>query len=120
MVVTANKGSVSRQAQRAQAVAARMCGITLGDLGTGGGHTAFARQLAMYLANRVYGMSHTRTAAMFGRERDAASYACRRIDALREDPKFDWQVFEVETLLRAAEVVARSQCDMGRDAGIAR
>ena len=62
--------------------------------------------------NRVYRLSHARTAAMFGRERDAASYACRRIEALREDPKFDWQVFEIETLLRATEVFAReARCD---------
>jgi chromosomal replication initiation ATPase DnaA len=107
--------SRTRQALRAQMVAARMCGVAPDELGgeARGAETAFARQLAMYLANRVYRMSHAHTAAMFGREREAASYACRRIEALREDPKFDWQVFEVETLLRAAELIARTDRDAG-------
>ena len=99
-----------RQAHRAQLIAARFCGVTPGELSRGDRDDAqamLARQLAMYLASRVYRLSHARTAAMFGREREAASYACRRIESLREDPKFDWQLFEVETLLRAAELVSR-------------
>jgi chromosomal replication initiation ATPase DnaA len=105
----------ARQAQRVRMLAARFCGVAARELELverPGSQMALARQLAMYLANRVYRLSHAQTAAMFGRERDAASYACRRIEALREDPRFDWQVFEVETLLRAAEVYAReSRCE---------
>jgi hypothetical protein len=107
-----------QQAERVRIVAARLCGVPPSDVGctSADPRSAFAGQLAMYLTNRVYRLSHARTAAMFGRGRDAASYACRRIDALREDPKFDWQVFEVETLLRAAEVVARESGDGAGDA----
>lgn len=97
-----------QQAQRVQKVAAHFCGIPIADLADGyDPQSNLARQLAMYLTNRVYRLSHGRTAAMFGRDRRAAAYACRRIEALRDDPKFDWQVFEVETVLRAADVLAR-------------
>lgn len=97
----------ARQAQRAQIVAARMCGVAPHALAEAvDARAVFARQLAMYFTSRVYRVSHARTGAIFGRGRDAASYACRRIEALREDPKIDWQLFEAETLLRAAELVA--------------
>lgn len=104
----------ARQAQRAQLVAARFCGVTpdrLVEPSRGDAETALARQLAMYLASRVYRLSHARAAAMFGRDRDAASYACRRIESLREDARFNWQLFEVETLLRAAELMAQETRD---------
>jgi hypothetical protein len=87
-----------------------MCGMppdALADAGLRDARARLARQLTMYLANRVYRFSHARSAAIFGRERQAAFQACRRIQALRDDPKFDWQLFEVETLLHAAELVAR-------------
>jgi chromosomal replication initiation ATPase DnaA len=103
-----------RQAHRARMVAARFCGISptaLNDTARRDAQAALARQLAMYLASRVYRLSHARTAAMFGRERDAATHACRRIESLRENPRFAWQLFEVETLLRAAEIMAREAGD---------
>jgi chromosomal replication initiation ATPase DnaA len=97
--------------RRAQMVAARLCGVGSADLevGSTAAGARFARQLTMYLANRVYRFSHAESAAIFGRNRHAVSHACRRIDALRDDPKFDWQMFEVETLLRAADLVARQR-----------
>lgn len=104
----------ARQAQRAQMVAARLCGAKPPALiakADGDARTAFARQLAMYFASRIYRFNHARIAAMFGRGRGAALHACRRIEALREDPKIDWQLFEAETLLRAADLMARDTDD---------
>jgi hypothetical protein len=98
------------RARRAGRVAARLCGITpeaMGETEPADARARLARELTMYLANRVYRFSHARSAAIFGRDRRAASQACRRIQSLRDDPKFDWQLFEVETLLHAAELVAR-------------
>ena len=58
------------QATRVQMVAARLCGVRPAELADGAGpETRFARHLAMYLANRVYRISHARSAAMFGRAR---------------------------------------------------
>jgi chromosomal replication initiation ATPase DnaA len=62
---------------------------------------ARARQIAMYLANTVCAWPFARVGAAFGRDRTTASYASRRIEDLREDPRFDATVLHLEAALRA-------------------
>jgi chromosomal replication initiation ATPase DnaA len=61
---------------------------------------ARARQLAMYLANTVCAWPFARVGAAFGRDRTTASHASRRIEDLREDPRFDATVLHLEAALR--------------------
>ena len=87
-----------------QLVIAHLCGVAVEDLlGKGGGaRMVFARRTAMYLMHVVYGLSLTEVAAAFGRDRNTASYACHRIEDLRDDPCFDHQLTQLENLLRSA------------------
>lgn len=48
-----------------------------------------ARQMAMYLTNVVLPRSLTYTGALFARDRRTVSYACGRIEDLREQKKFE-------------------------------
>jgi chromosomal replication initiation ATPase DnaA len=66
----------------------------------GGARVAFARQVAMYLIHVVYRLSISDIAVAFGRDRSTASYACHRIEDLREDPLLDRQLSMLERLLR--------------------
>ncbi|MDP3738623.1 MAG: helix-turn-helix domain-containing protein [Hyphomonadaceae bacterium] len=60
---------------------------------------SFARKVAMYLASVVFGMSLARVAAAFGRDRSTVGHACRCIEDMREDARFDtW----MEALERSA------------------
>ena len=51
--------------------------------------TAFARQVAMYLAHVVCGMTLTDTGRLFGRDRTTVAHACGVIEDRRDDPLFD-------------------------------
>ena len=57
---------------------------------------AFARQVAMYLAHVVYGMSLKEAAALFYRDRTTASHACSVIEDRRDDPTFDTFMEHIE------------------------
>lgn len=50
---------------------------------------ARARQIAMYLAHVALGLSLTRIAIGFGRDRTTAGHACRLIEDLRDTGEFD-------------------------------
>lgn len=63
--------------------------------------TARARQLAMYLAHVVQGISLTAIGAAFGRDRTTVSYACGLIEDLRDDAVFDAELDRLEALLNA-------------------
>lgn len=65
--------------------------------------TARARQLAMYLAHVVKGISLTAIGAAFGRDRTTVSYACAVIEDLRDDPQFDAELDRLEGLLGGAD-----------------
>ncbi|KKB76742.1 hypothetical protein VW35_16655 [Devosia soli] len=60
---------------------------------------ARARQLAMYLAHVVKGISLTSIGAAFGRDRTTVSYACGLIEDLRDDARFDAELDRLETEL---------------------
>jgi chromosomal replication initiation ATPase DnaA len=59
-----------------------------------------ARQVAMYVANVVYGVGMTECARVFGRDRSTVSYACHRVEDERDDPVFDRRLDELERLIR--------------------
>jgi chromosomal replication initiation ATPase DnaA len=67
-------------------------GIESGALwhGTRGAkETAFARQIAMYLAHVSCGMTLTDVGVMFGRDRTTVSYGCLKVEYRRDDPVLD-------------------------------
>ena len=63
---------------------------------------AFARQVAMYLAHTVFGVSQTHVARGFGRDRTTVMHACALIEDRRDDPRLDRRLAEVEAVLEAA------------------
>jgi chromosomal replication initiation ATPase DnaA len=50
---------------------------------------ALARQVAMYLAHVVCGLTLTDTGRLFGRDRTTVAHACCVIEDRRDDPLFD-------------------------------
>ena len=55
--------------------------------------TAFARQVAMYLAHVELGLSLSIVATQFGRDRTTVSHACGRVEDRRDDPVVDTALF---------------------------
>lgn len=64
----------------------------------------FARQVAMYLASSLFGMTMTRIGELFGRDRSTVSHALRVVEDGRTDPVFDSKIDRLELWL--GEVVA--------------
>ncbi len=58
---------------------------------------SFARQVAMYLAHTLRGLSYEQVGRRFGRDRTTVRYGVQRIETLRED-------IRIERLLVALEV----------------
>ena len=63
---------------------------------------ALARQVAMYVAHVVFGMSMERVGAAFGRDRSTVSYACRAMEDRRDDARFDRWIDALERSAQAA------------------
>ncbi|MEO0883107.1 MAG: helix-turn-helix domain-containing protein [Pseudomonadota bacterium] len=73
--------------------------------GRGTAEAAFARQIAMYVLYVGMGLSLTRVATAFGRDRTTVSHACHQIENRRENPIFDDWLEALETsLLDAAKL----------------
>lgn len=71
---------------------AAVFGVEIGDLGAatrGSPRAAFARQVAMYLANVVCGLSLSEVGALFGRDRTTVAHACHVVEDGRDDPELD-------------------------------
>ena len=62
---------------------------------------AFARQVAMYLAHVVLGLTLTEVGQVFARDRTTVAYACGRVEDLRDDLAFDRSLELLEGVLRA-------------------
>ncbi len=62
----------------------------------GSPHTAFARQVAMYLAHVVCGLSLTEVGALFERDRTTVAHACEVVEDRRDDPDMDGRLDHVE------------------------
>ncbi|MFG1477401.1 helix-turn-helix domain-containing protein [Xanthobacter sp. V4C-4] len=63
---------------------------------------AAARQLAMYLAHVVLGLSQADVARAFQRDRTTVAHACRRIEDQRDGAGFDRRVSALEACIRWA------------------
>ena len=57
---------------------------------------AFARQVAMYLAHVVCGLSLTEVGALFARDRTTVAHACELIEDRRDDPDLDGRLEHLE------------------------
>jgi chromosomal replication initiation ATPase DnaA len=66
--------------------------------------TAFARQVAMYIAHVGCGMNYSQIGRLFGRDRTTAAHACRLIEDRRDDPDFD---LSLDYLERAVQLWAK-------------
>jgi len=62
----------------------------------GSARTAFARQVAMYLAHVACGISLTDVGALFGRDRTTMSHACSLVEDKRDDPDLDCRLEHLE------------------------
>src|SRR4051812_39462386 len=58
--------------------------------------TAFARQVAMYLAHVVCGMSMTEVGAVFRRDRTTVAHGCGVVEDRRDDPELDARIDHLE------------------------
>ncbi|MBP0615646.1 helix-turn-helix domain-containing protein [Jiella mangrovi] len=61
-----------------------------------------ARHVAMYLANTTFGISLSRIALAFGRDRTSIAYAVRRVEEWRDDEAFEQSLQRLEGLATAA------------------
>ncbi|KZK86367.1 Chromosomal replication initiator protein DnaA [Pseudovibrio sp. Ad46] len=68
---------------------------------------AQARQVSMYILHVSMGMTLSQAGAVFGRDRTTAAHACKVVEDLREDPKFDAVLSEIEGQLSASVASAR-------------
>jgi hypothetical protein len=60
---------------------------------------AFARQVAIYMANTYLGLTLTAAGRMFDRDRTTAAHACRVVEDRRDDPIINNQLETVERAL---------------------
>ena len=65
---------------------------------------ALARQVSIYLVHTVFAWPLGRIGAAFQRDRSTISYACRKVEDLRDDERFDGRLTQLERCLRAAPV----------------
>lgn len=65
---------------------------------------ALARQVAMYLAHVVFGLTLTRAGQLFGRDRTTVAHACAVVEDRREDAALDRALNIVESALSSARV----------------
>ncbi len=70
-------------------------------------HAARARQIAVYLARSVFGLSRKQLAAEFRRDRSTVQHACHLVEGLRaQNAEFDSTLRWMEQLLRRAAGLA--------------
>ena len=72
---------------------------------------ARARQIAMYLLRASLGMSLSRVARAFARDRSTVSYACQVIEDLRDDPDFDIWVEQLSVGLASVSMLGAMSSD---------
>jgi ATPase involved in DNA replication initiation len=58
--------------------------------------TALARQLSMYLAHVLLGRQFKEVGRVFGRDRTTVSYACAKVEDMRDDPRFEDELADLE------------------------
>ena len=78
--------------------------VDVHDLGAakrGSPRAAFARQVAMYLAHVVCGLSLTEVGVLFARDRTTVAHACEVVEDRRDDPELDGQLEHLECAVAA-------------------
>ena len=65
--------------------------------------TAFARQVAMYLAHVACGLTLTEVGHLFARDRTTVAHACGRVEERREEPPFDRALELLEGVMRQSK-----------------
>ena len=68
---------------------------------------ALARQVAMYLSHVVLGMTLCDAGRLYSRDRTTAAHACRLVEDLRDEQRFDTLLSLLEDMVRA-EIVRRA------------
>lgn len=68
---------------------------------------ALARQVAMYLSHVVLGMTLCEAGRLYSRDRTTAAHACRLVEDLRDEQRFDTLLSLLEDMVRA-EIVHRA------------
>ncbi|MEE9380969.1 MAG: helix-turn-helix domain-containing protein [Hyphomonadaceae bacterium] len=71
---------------------------------------ASARQVAMYLAYVGFGMSLSRVAYAFGRDRSTVAHACHVIEDRRDDLGFDSWLDGLEEVLKQLAPLCERKC----------
>lgn len=69
---------------------------------------ALARQTGMYLARVTLGMTMAEAGMLFRRDRTTAAHACRLVEDLRDDVRFDALLDVIETFVLDSDVACRS------------
>lgn len=68
--------------------------------GRGSQQHAFARQISMYLMHTGFGLSLSRVASAFARDRSTVSYACHYIEDKRDSEEFERFIIELENIIK--------------------
>ena len=77
---------------------------------------ALARQVAMYLSHVVLRMTLGDAGRLYSRDRTTAAHACRLVEDLRDEQRFDTLLSILEDMVRA-EIVHRAARDCGPKEG---
>ena len=75
---------------------------------------AFARQVAMYLAHVVCGLSLTAIGALFQRDRTTVAHACGVVEDARDDPDLDARIEHLEQAVASLIDAFGWRCGAGR------
>jgi chromosomal replication initiation ATPase DnaA len=89
-----------RVLEQAVAPAFRITAVELWAETRGSPNSAFARQVAMYLAHVGCGLSLTEVGRLFARDRTTVAHACWLIEDRREDHGFDRTLELLEGVVR--------------------
>jgi len=99
------------RAYLAGALTAYALGLKAEDVLSGGRGSpaeSRARQVAMYLLRASLGMSLSRVARAFTRDRSTVSHACQVIEDLRDDPDFDIWLEQLSVGLSSVAVLGEA------------
>ena len=102
------------RAYLASALTAYALGLKVDDVlagSRGSPANARARQIAMYLVRAGLGMSLSRVARAFGRDRTTVSHACHLIEDLRDDPDFDIWIEQLSVGLTSVAILRQLPSD---------
>lgn len=86
------RGILQARCREVEACVARVFAIPHQALGTstrGTASVARARQVAMYLCHTLLGSSLTEVGTLFERDRTTVGHACRMVEDMRDDQRFD-------------------------------